>query len=489
MQTVYENDQDRQLAHILSMLIWVTWGAYLFVILTNLYYKDWKAIAVPLAGCVLLIVPWVLLKRGHLRASSLIVVLGTLGTVTIISTVGQGIRDLAIAAFPIVFIFAGLTLDRRLFRLCVGLALVAVSWLALGETYGWFVTKPFDGEMSNWFLLFGAFIIFLIAALAVELLATNMRKGLELARQEIAQRKRAEEKLFQQKSLLGTIIESTSEAMYAKDRDGKYAIINKAGARMLGYNVTDVIGRTDFELLPVETANEFRKTDEYVFSSDQVYEREEIGNIDGQTAVFLAHKTPWRDNSGKIIGVIGISNDITERKLMEEQLRYESTHDILTGIYNRAFFETELARLEHSREFPTSIVVADVDMLKAANDTWGHAAGDELLRQTAHVLHSVFRESEVLARIGGDEFAVLLPTTDSSMAKQMLTRVKDKLAEHNTKHPDLPIQLSLGAATAEKNNLTAAFTLADQRMYADKAERKARAKTENHDTEHGIGSI
>jgi diguanylate cyclase (GGDEF)-like protein/PAS domain S-box-containing protein len=168
-------------------------------------------------------------------------------------------------------------------------------------------------------------------------------------------------------------------------------------------------------------------------------------------------------------------SDITERKLAEEQLGYKSTHDALTGIYNRAFFEVELARLEHSREFPISIVMADVDQLKVMNDTQGHAAGDEMIRQAANALRAVFREADVLARIGGDEFAVLLPSTDSANAEQMLARVQEWLGKHNAETLDFPVQLSLGTATAEKKNLTEAFTLADQRMYTDKATRKAKA--------------
>lgn len=168
--------------------------------------------------------------------------------------------------------------------------------------------------------------------------------------------------------------------------------------------------------------------------------------------------------------------EITSRKRAEEQLRHQGTHDALTGIYNRTFFETELARLEHSRDFPISIVVADVDKLKVVNDARGHALGDELLRHVANVLSSVFREGDILARIGGDEFAVLLPSTQRTTAENMLSRVRTHVAQQNSKHPDLPVQLSLGMATAEKGSLTAAFTLADQRMYADKAERATTAR-------------
>ena len=134
----------------------------------------------------------------------------------------------------------------------------------------------------------------------------------------ITERKLAEDALLQQKNLLSSIIESSSEAIFAKDRAGKYNAINEAGARMLGYKVSDVIGRTDRELLSAETAGEFRKTDESVMSSGQAYRQEEQAVIDGKPRIFLAHKTPWRDSSGKIIGVIGVSNDVTENRQPEQ---------------------------------------------------------------------------------------------------------------------------------------------------------------------------
>jgi len=348
-------EKDWQLIRILYILIGASWTAYLFVVATAIYYSDAVLFTATLVGCALLIIPFVLLRRRRLRASSLVVVLIILGTLTIIATVGQGIRDLAIIAFPIILIFAGLTLNRALFRLCVGLTLAAVCWLAIGEALGLFVTKPFVGEMTNWFYLLGVTIILLVAALAVELLATNMRRNLERAQTEIAQ-----------------------------------------------------------------------------------------------------------------------------RKLVEEQLRHTSTHDNLTGINNRSFFESELERLELSHEFPVSIVVADVDNLKIANDTLGHAAGDEILRHVAQVLRSMFRRSDVVARIGGDEFCVLLPSADAETAMQIVSRIQERLNQYNSEYPDMPVQLALGVATAEKNDLAEAFKAADRRMYADKSEHKSSSSHSPH---------
>jgi diguanylate cyclase (GGDEF)-like protein len=164
--------------------------------------------------------------------------------------------------------------------------------------------------------------------------------------------------------------------------------------------------------------------------------------------------------------------EIAQRKDIEGQLRHLGTHDILTGTHNRVFFEQEMARLEGSQEFPVSVIIADLDDMKKTNDTLGHNGGDELLKRATVAFRSAFREEDMLARIGGDEFAVLLPRTDSATAEHTFERVRAKLAEHNAMYPDLPIQLSLGTATAEKSDLAQAFKTADQRMYADKSARK-----------------
>ena len=165
---------------------------------------------------------------------------------------------------------------------------------------------------------------------------------------------------------------------------------------------------------------------------------------------------------------------IERRKKLEVQLRHLIIHDELTCIYNRVFFDEELALIGRSREFPVSVIVADIGDLKLVNDKKGHAVGDKLLKHTAKALSAVFRAGDVLARIGGDEFAVLLPHTDSVMADQLLFRLRTALARNNTKNSQQPIKISLGASTAEKGKLKKAFIIAYQCIYACKATRKSK---------------
>ncbi|MGE3550413.1 MAG: diguanylate cyclase, partial [Geobacter sp.] len=182
---------------------------------------------------------------------------------------------------------------------------------------------------------------------------------------------------------------------------------------------------------------------------------------------------PLRDNNGAVTGFLKVSQDITARKQYEESLHYLGTHDPLTGLYNRAYFDAELQRLDNSRDFPVSIVVADIDGLKAVNDSQGHAAGDQLIKEAAEVLLSAFRAADVVARIGGDEFAVLLPHTDHDAAQAAMLRIREN-GTAERKFGASARFLSLGMATARQaGQLPDTMKEADKLMYSDKLERKS----------------
>jgi diguanylate cyclase (GGDEF)-like protein len=161
--------------------------------------------------------------------------------------------------------------------------------------------------------------------------------------------------------------------------------------------------------------------------------------------------------------------DITARKKAEDYLKYLGTHDMGTGLYNRAYYEEELARLKRSRRYPISIIIADLDGLKRANDTRGHAEGDKLIRRAGEVLQASVRGEDLVARIGGDEFAVLLPATEAGAGRNTLDRIRT-LVDLNNKFYGTPVlSMSLGVATAQaSDDLLETMRQADDAMYTEK---------------------
>jgi len=179
------------------------------------------------------------------------------------------------------------------------------------------------------------------------------------------------------------------------------------------------------------------------------------------------------DNAGNLKEYLGISRDISDRKAMENELTYLSSHDSLTGLYNRVFLDANLKKVAERGNFPLSIVVADLDGLKLINDTMGHAAGDQLIKTAASVLRAAFRSDDVIARTGGDEFVALLHGVGEDEALRMLERFRVCEENFNRTHPGPPLRISLGVATARQGEEVAqTLAIADSRMYIDKSHRK-----------------
>jgi diguanylate cyclase (GGDEF)-like protein len=161
--------------------------------------------------------------------------------------------------------------------------------------------------------------------------------------------------------------------------------------------------------------------------------------------------------------------DITARKKAEDYLRYLGTHDVMTGVYNRAFFEETLQKLEANRSDPISVIILDLNGLKTANDTLGHHAGDNLIRRTAEVLKAGMDDGYIAARIGGDEFIIIMPNSNEQVAGELIERLQSLVKMNNKYYREPELSLSLGAATSKSGvSLEKVISLADDAMYSNK---------------------
>lgn len=177
------------------------------------------------------------------------------------------------------------------------------------------------------------------------------------------------------------------------------------------------------------------------------------------------------DVSNKFEGTVIIFNDLTEYKKIEEQLRFMSFHDSLTGLYNRAYFDEELIRLASGRFNPIGLISIDIDGLKLVNDNLGHAMGDSLLMNFGRILKMSFRECDVLARMGGDEFAIIIPHCSVDIIEQACQRLNRNIMNYNESQTDLPMSISMGWSIKNlqmSTNISEIIKEADVKMYAEK---------------------
>lgn len=177
-----------------------------------------------------------------------------------------------------------------------------------------------------------------------------------------------------------------------------------------------------------------------------------------------------------------LQQELAERKQFEKKLRFISYHDGLTSLFNRTFFKQQMTKLETARQGSVGIILCDVDGLKLINDTLGHEQGDLLLNAAAHIIKSNVRPIDTVARIGGDEFAVLLPQADSKLIEETCSKMRAQVDAYNAGHLELPLSMSIGYAVRATGSQTEPslhelFREADDNMYREKLHRSRSSRS------------
>lgn len=257
-----------------------------------------------------------------------------------------------------------------------------------------------------------------------------------------------EREVLRQKNMLNSIINAIPDSIFFKDKNSKFLGCNKVFEKIIGKKVEDIIGKGEEGLFySKEEIEAFYKKDREVMESGKIDITETKFNKNNRVTILEDIKAPIWDESGEVMGVVGISRDITHRKLLEDKLTILSYKDKLTGLYNRTFLDK--IKVENSFN-KLSIIMGDLNGLKIVNDLLGHFEGDKFLISIANIINDVILNKGVAIRWGGDEIIIILPNTSGEDALHIADEINLRCKEK--KNRPVPLSISLGVASLQKNN-------------------------------------
>ena len=306
----------------------------------------------------------------------------------------------------------------------------------------------------------------------IQLTATinELSSAEEKLRQQLAESLRQQATIMEQNEYLLVLLTAMPDLIFHFDKNGLF-VDNKATNNMTfpPNSINPLIGKSVYDLLPLPLAKDTIHAISEALDTAELQVMEYHLPVDHQDRYWEARLVKLNQSQ-----VLAIVRDTTQRSQLLNELHYLSVHDYLTGLYNRAYFEQQMQNLHSSEYAPVTVFVCDLDGLKSINDTLGHPFGDQLLKAAAAALSKSFNTHDIIARIGGDEFVILLPKTSLYEAKAAYQRIRDAEAEYNAQNNQTFLSISVGFAVSnqESANMDELFLEADNNMYKEKNNRK-----------------
>jgi diguanylate cyclase (GGDEF)-like protein/PAS domain S-box-containing protein len=294
---------------------------------------------------------------------------------------------------------------------------------------------------------------------------------------DITDEKNLQQMVKSQQHLLNAVLDNADAYIYMKDIDRTFQYVNSKVAKLFGNTQENIIGKKDTEVLPIEVAEHFHLSDQKVFETNEKQIIEESSEDErGELRHYISTKIPYQLEEG-IPALIGFSTDVTELYALKEEFKKQANTDSLTELYNRRYFtehsEREFYRAKRHLRI-VSLISIDIDHFKNINDCYGHPAGDKVLMSVAKCLLPCIRQEDILARIGGEEFSILLPETTLQSAKVVAERIRLNQSNLSIKGQwkgEITLTVSIGVTCIkfEDDTFDDFFRRGDKALYQAKA--------------------
>lgn len=280
--------------------------------------------------------------------------------------------------------------------------------------------------------------------------------------------------LFSERELLKQTLRSIGDGLITTDKESNIVMINPPAERMTGWKRSDAVGKAlerVFVQQSPKTQEELKNPAEQVMKTGEMYRTHAhtlLISKSGEAIPIEKNVAPIMDEKGKTNGVVLVFRDYTEKKKEEEKIRYLSYYDQLTGIPNRRYFEEELIKVNTSHNLPITLVMLDLNGLKLINDALGHKEGDLALLKAGQIIRDTCYGEMIAARIGGDEFALILPGVEKKEAEKIVNEIQQRIAAEKIRFLKLSASIGWATRSDEKESMDAVFKLAEDRMYQQK---------------------
>ncbi|MEW6982238.1 diguanylate cyclase [Colwelliaceae bacterium 6471] len=303
---------------------------------------------------------------------------------------------------------------------------------------------------------------------------------------DISKQKVLENLVKEQNKLLDAVLNNVDAYIYMKDDKRHFLYVNKKTAEMFGKPIDEIVGHLDANVIGQEMADHFWQSDKLVFETNKKQTIEEVAeDEEGNLHHYISMKMPYQldENSNALIG---FSTDVTELYQLKEEFKKQANTDALTGLYNRRYL-FEHAEIEFSRairhDLNLAVISIDIDYFKKINDQYGHPVGDKVLIEIGKNIALSLRQEDILARMGGEEFAIILPDTSLEEAKIVAQRIcltenKFVINEHNNECVDVQLSVGLVSKRSSDTDFDALFIRADNALYKAKSSGRNRVYVE-----------